>query len=96
MVSRTKKYAIELDQMSEHGAAAAQAAESSRARTVVYCDKTPVAAIVPFDDLARLEPAQPTETGTDPLLSLCGACRQDAFVDAVLGDFGSTMLYRRR
>lgn len=96
MATRAKKYAIDLEQMSDPGAAAAQAAESSRARTVIYSDKTPVAAIVPFDELGKLEPTEPTESGSDPLLSLCGACRQDTFVDAVLADFGHTMLYRRR
>jgi hypothetical protein len=96
VASRTQKYAIDLEQMSAHGAAAAQAAESARARTVIYCDKTPIAAIVPFDELTKLEPTEPTESGSDPLLSLCGSCRQDTFVDSVLGDFGSTMLYRRR
>lgn len=92
---REQKYAIDLEQMSPHGAAAAQAAETSRARTVVYSDKTPVAAIVPFSDLNKLEPAEPTEGGMDPLLSLCGSCRQDVFVDGILGDFGKTMLFHR-
>lgn len=96
MSSRTKRYAIDLGQMSVHGAAAAQAAESSRATTIIYGDDTPVAAIVPVDELSKLAPPEPTEPGSDPLLSLCGACRQDGFVDSILGDFGATLLYRRR
>ena len=91
--ARSQKYAIDLEQMSPHGAAAAQAAETTRARTVIFSDKTPVAAIVPHDDLSRLEPADPAEGGADPLLSLCGSCQQDTFVDHVLTDFGTTMLF---
>ena len=85
-----------LEQLSARGIAAAEAAELSRARTVIYRDETPIAAIVPFEDLVVLDPADPAETGPDPLLSLCGSCRQDEFVDRVAGNLNKTLLFSRR
>jgi hypothetical protein len=89
-----QKYGMPVEQLSPRGSAAAEAAELTRARTVIYRDETPIAAIVPFEDLEALDPTDPAEAGPDPLLSLCGACRQDLFVDSVIGDFGRTMLFR--
>jgi len=90
-----QKYGMAVQELSARGVAAAEAAEVSRARTIIYRDQTAIAAIVPNEDLEILDPADPGEVGPDPLLSLCGACRQDLFVDSLLGDFGKTMLFRR-
>ena len=90
-----QKYGMAVDQLGARGVAAAEAAELTRARTVVYRDEVPIAAIVPFEDLELLDPTDPAEAGPDPLLSLCGSCRQDLFVDSLVGDLGRTMLFRR-
>jgi len=90
-----QKYGMAVGELSARALAAVEAAETTRARTVIYRDKTPVAAIMPIDDLEAVEPSDPAEAGPDPLLSLCGSCRQDVFADSMLGDFGKTMLFRR-
>ncbi|MBW2456584.1 MAG: hypothetical protein JRI68_18850 [Deltaproteobacteria bacterium] len=89
-----QKYGISVDQMSEHGRAAAQAAERLQSTTVVYRDKVPVAAIIPMEDLERLDPPDPGAGGDDPLLSMCGTCNNDAFVDQ-MSDMSHTVLFRR-
>lgn len=89
-----ERYGITVEQMSAHGKAAVRAAERLSANTVVYRDQVAVAAIVPAISLARLEPPDPGAGGEDPLLSLCGTCTDDAFVDQ-LGELGTTMLFRR-
>jgi hypothetical protein len=86
---------MSVEQVATRGRAAVEAAELQRARTVVFRDASPIAAIVPSADLELLEPADPGESGPDPLLSLCGSCRHDVFVDNVLSDFNRTMLFRR-
>jgi hypothetical protein len=86
---------MSIEQVATRGRAAVEAAEIGRSRTVVFRDASPIAAIVPVEDLQLLEPADPGESGPDPLLSLCGSCRHDVFVDTVLGDFHRTMLFRR-
>ncbi|MEM1032783.1 MAG: hypothetical protein AAF928_22040 [Myxococcota bacterium] len=90
------KYGLEVGQLSAHGAAAVRAAERSSARTIVYRDDVPVAAIVPFDELRRLDPADPAEDAPDPLLSLCGTCDHDDFVASMSSDLIQTALFRRR
>lgn len=95
MVRSSDKYAIELEQMSAPGAGAAEAAEGAGARTLICSDETPVAAIVPWSDVAGIEPADPGGAAVDPLLSLCGACCQDLFVDGLVTDFGKTMLFHK-
>lgn len=90
-----QKYGLELDQLSAHGQAAVQAAERVGSRTVIYRDKAAVAAIVPGRDLEKLEANEPTEAGPDPLLSLCGTCSHDVFVDQMNADMSRTALFRR-
>lgn len=88
------KYGVEVDQLSAHGQAAVRAAEQLGARTVIYRSQLAVAVIVPADDLERLEPRDPGEAGTDPLLALCGKCDNDAFVDQ-FNDLSKTRLFTR-
>jgi hypothetical protein len=89
-----QKYGIALEQLSQNGQVAVQAAERLGARTLIYRDKLPVAAIVPASDLEKLAPAELTEAGEDPLLSLCGTFSDDAFVDR-LSDLQRTVLFNR-
>ena len=89
------KFGISLEQLAPHGQAAVQAAERMGARTLVYRDKVAVAAIIAVDDLQRLDPTV-TDTGTDPLLSLCGTCHQDSFVDSLAGELTRTVLFKRK
>jgi len=89
-----QKYGISVDQMSQHGRAAAQAAERLQSTTIIYRDKVPVAAIIPMEDLDKLDPPDPGAAGDDPLLSMCGTCNNDAFVDQ-LSDLSHTVLFRR-
>jgi hypothetical protein len=90
-----KKYGIDVEQMSAHGQAAARAAERVSSRTVIHREGAPIAVIVPIDDLERLESPDPGEQEDDPLLSLCGTCNDDVFVDS-LADLSRTTLFRRR
>lgn len=90
------RYGLSVDQMSKDGANAVQAAERHRARTLIYRDRTPVAALVPIADVEQFEPPDPGASGSDPLLSLCGACRDDMFVDSLISDLGKTALFRRK
>lgn len=90
-----QKFGIPVEQMSTHGQAAAQSAVRTGARTIIYRDASPVAAIVPLADLDKLDPPDPSEaTGEDPLLSLCGTFNNDVFVDR-LSDLSHTALFRR-
>jgi hypothetical protein len=89
------KYGIEVDQLSAHGQAAVRAAERHEARTIIYRDQVPLAAIVPASDLNKLDTPDPGESGSDPLLALAGTCHHDVFVDQFHSDLGSTMLFRR-
>lgn len=90
-----QKYGLEVEQLSAHGQAAVQAAERVGARTVVYREKAALAAIVPAKDLDRLEADEPAEGGPDPLLSLCGTCSHDVFVDQMNADMSRTSLFRK-
>jgi hypothetical protein len=90
-----QKYGLEVAQLSAHCQAAVQAAERVQARTVIFRERVPVAAVIPIEDLDKLEPSDPAETGPDPLLSLCGTCHHDAFVDQMNADMSRTVLFRR-
>jgi hypothetical protein len=79
-----QKYGIPLSDLPTHCLDAVDAAERSRARTLVTRNGQAVAAIVPMIDLDAVDPPDPGAGGADPLLALCGACRDDPFVDALL------------
>ncbi|MEQ9321045.1 MAG: hypothetical protein RIF41_17915 [Polyangiaceae bacterium] len=89
------KYGIEVEQLSAHGQAAVRAAERHGARTIIYRDQVPLAAIVPNADLDKLDPPDPGERGGDPLLELAGTCHHDTFVDNMNADLSSTVLFKR-
>jgi len=91
----SQKFGIDLEQMSAHGVAAVKAAAQMSARTIIYREQVPVAAIVPHADVEKLDPRDPGADGADPLLSLCGTCTNDAFVDQMNADLSRTMLFRR-
>jgi len=91
----TLKYGIPLPDLPAHCQDAVDAAEQSRARTLVTRDGRAVAAIVPMTDLDRIEPPDPGVGGVDPLLALCGACRHDGFVEQLVADFSRTGLWQR-
>jgi hypothetical protein len=63
---------------------AIDAVERNQARTVIFREKQPIAALVSSADLDRVDPPDPGAHGDDPLIDLCGSCDQDAFVEAVL------------
>jgi hypothetical protein len=88
------KYGIEVDKLSAHGQGAVRAAEQLGARTVIYRDQLAVAAVVPAEDLDKLDPRDPGEGGADPLLALCGKCDNDGFVDQ-FNDLSKTQLFDR-
>jgi hypothetical protein len=90
-----QRYGIDLEQLSPHAQAATQAAERLGARTIIYRDQVPLAAIVPIADLDKLDPPDPADAGADPLLALSGTCSNDTFVDAMSADLGRTNLFRR-
>lgn len=90
-----QKYGIPFPDLPAHCQDAADAAESSRARTLVVRDGHPIAAIVPMTDLDRVDPPDPGAGGVDPLLALCGMCRHDEFVDSLVNDFMKTGLWHR-
>lgn len=89
------KYGIEVAQLSAHGQAAVRAAEQLGARTIIYRDQLPLAAIVPAEDIDKLDPNDPGERGSDPLLALCGKCDNDAFVDQFNHELSKTTLFNR-
>lgn len=89
------KYGIPLADLPAHCLDAVDAAERSRARTLIIRDGQAVAAIVAMPDLDRIDPPDPSSSGGDPLLALCGACRHDAFVDELVTDFAKTGLWHR-
>lgn len=87
------KYGLKLDQLADAARNAARAAEQTQAHTIIYRESTPVAAIIPMIDLKRLGPVTGQSDGEDPLLSLCGSCQQDEFVDSLSQDLGKTSLF---
>jgi len=90
-----QKYGIPFPDLPAHCQDAADAAERTRARTLVVREGHPIAAIVPMPDFDRLDPPDPGSGGVDPLLALSGACRHDEFVDALVADFSKTGLWNR-
>lgn len=90
-----QKYGIPFPDLPAHCQDAVDAAERTRARTLVVRDNHAIAAIVPMTDLDRIDPPDPGSGGADPLLALCGACRHDEFVDALVHDFAKTGLWHR-
>lgn len=79
-----QKYGIPLQELPAHCLDAVDAAERSRARTLVTRQGQAIAAIVPMTDLDAVDPPDPGAGGVDPLLALCGACRDDDFVEGLL------------
>ncbi len=79
-----QKYGIPLTELPTHCFDAVDAAERSRARTLVTREGQAIAAIVPMTDLDAVDPPDPGAGGVDPLLALCGACHDDDFVDGLL------------
>lgn len=90
-----QKYGIPFPDLPGHCQDAVDAAERTRARTLVTRDNQVIAAIVPKTDLDLLDPPDPGAGGVDPLLALCGACRHDEFVDSLVVDFMKTGLWNR-
>ena len=90
-----QKYGIPFADLPSHCLDAVDAAERARARTLVTRGGHAIAAIVPMTDLDKIDAPDPTIGGVDPLLALCGACRHDAFVDALVVDFSRTGLWHR-
>ncbi len=90
------KYGIPVGDLPTHCLDAVDAAERSRARTIVTREGVPVAALVPMADYERIEPPDPSLQGADPLLALCGTCRHDDFVDALGGELAETSFWFRR
>lgn len=89
----TQKYGIPLADLPTHCLDAIDAAERTRARTLVVRGPQAVAAIVPMSDLDRIDPPDPGAAGQDPLLALCGSCRHDEFVDTFVSDLNATNLW---
>lgn len=90
-----QKYGIPFSDLPAHCQDAVDAADRTRARTLVTRDGIAVAAIVPVIDLDRIEPPDPGAGGADPLLALCGACRHDEFVNGLVSDLSTTGLWQR-
>jgi hypothetical protein len=90
-----QKYGIPVTDLPAHCLDAVDAAERTRARTVVVRAGVAIAAIVSVTDLDKVDPPDPGAGGADPLLGLCGACKHDAFVDSLVGDFSKSGLWQR-
>jgi hypothetical protein len=90
-----QKYGIPIVDLPGHCLDAVDAAERIRARTLVTREGHPIAAIVPMSDLDKIDPPDPAVDGVDPLLSLCGTCRHDEFVESLLTDLSRTGLWHR-
>jgi hypothetical protein len=89
----TQKYGIPVADLPAHCLDAVDAAERTRARTLVVRGAQAVAAIVPMSDFDRVDPPDPGASGQDPLLALCGSCRHDEFVDTFVTDLSQTTLW---
>lgn len=89
-----QKYGITIEQLSANGAAAVRAAERSGAHTTIYRDQLPIAAIISYAEMKSIDSSIEGDTSEDALLTLCGSCAFDSFVDAIVGDFGATMLFQ--
>lgn len=90
-----QKYGIPFPDLPAHCQDAVDAAERTRARTLVVRNGVAIAAIVPMTDHDRVDPPDPGSSGADPLLALCGKCKHDEFVDSLVHDFMKTGLWHR-
>ena len=89
----SQKYGIPLSDLPSHCLDAVDAAERTRARTLIVRGPLAVAAIVSMSDFDRIDPPDPGAAGQDPLLALCGSCRHDDFVDSFVSDLNQTSLW---
>ncbi|MEZ4315539.1 MAG: hypothetical protein R3F14_46585 [Polyangiaceae bacterium] len=89
----SQKYGIPLADLPGHCLDAVDAAERTRARTLIVRGPQAVAAIVPMSDFDQIDPPDPGASGHDPLLALCGSCRHDDFVDSFVSDLNRTTLW---
>ena len=89
----SQKYGIPFGDLPAHCLDAVDAAERTRARTLVVRGPQAIAAIVPMSDFDRIDPPDPGAAGQDPLLALCGSCRHDDFVDTFVSDLNQTSLW---
>ena len=87
------RYGLPLPDLAARAIDAVEAAERTQAVTVVLRDGAAVAAVVPVDVLDRVDPPDPGAMGGEPLLSLCGTCRLDTFVDQILLAAGAPLAY---
>lgn len=87
------RYGLPLSDLPQRASDAVEAAERAHAITVVLRDGAPIAAIVPVEELDRVDPPDPGATGGDPLLALAGTCKRDAFVDEILLAAGAPVPY---
>ncbi|MFO0662165.1 MAG: hypothetical protein U0165_20375 [Polyangiaceae bacterium] len=78
-----KRYGLQITDLAARAMDAVEMAERAQGTTVVLRNGHPIAAIVPTEVLDRAEPPDPGASGNDPLLALCGACKQDSFVEEV-------------
>ena len=92
----TQKYGIPFADLPTHCLDAVDAAERTRARTLIVRGAQAIAAIVPMSDFDQIDPPDPGASGQDPLLALCGACRHDDFVDSFGSDLNQTTLWTGR
>jgi hypothetical protein len=92
----SQKYGIPLSDLPSHCLDAVDAAERTRARTLIVKGPLAVAAIVSMSDFDRIDPPDPGAAGQDPLLALCGSCRHDDFVDSFVSDMNQTSLWTGR
>ena len=89
----SQKYGIPLADLPGHCLDAVDAAERTRARTLIVRGAQAVAALIPMADFDKIDPPDPGAAGQDPLLALCGSCRHDDFVDAFVSDLNQTSLW---
>ncbi len=89
----SQKYGIPVADLPGHCLDAVDAAERTRARTLIVRGAQAVAALVPMADFDKIDPPDPGAAGQDPLLALCGSCRHDDFVDAFVSDLNQTSLW---
>lgn len=89
----SQKYGIPFSDLPSHCLDAVDAAERTRARTLIVRGAQAIAAIVPMNDFDQIDPPDPGASGQDPLLALCGSCRHDSFVDAFMADLHQTTLW---
>jgi hypothetical protein len=87
------RYGLPLQELPVRAFDAVDASERAHAFTVLLRDGAPVAAIVPIEDLDRIDPPDPGASGGDPLMALAGSCKRDAFADNVVLALGGAVAY---